>query len=342
MMSCLIMMFAIVAASLTGRGGAASHLSVVNDVATGSCVQVGSDENEHCAMQSSDCEPSHIDGSKNVLGEQWYSAYRQEQRGSVNQCRCESTSIGACVQTTSISNSKSDTSDNAPLSVRCAAHEGLCRAEETFLKASSEVPQLSDCKCDHGGAGTNELPTKYGACVHKEQSRDEYFCAYRREDCQGTHYWMEPTDVPEEYECHCGNVRTGGCVGGFMKFQCAATPDDCSFDRYLAPADLKRLHGYSCRLCDADAVGLSLSTDEIDGISQQKNIPMVPVLITVALVILVAAGAGLLLFKRRQRTPTSALEEDKDTIRDGDQTEGCSIHETNDIVTARKVLHNIT
>ena len=42
---------------------------------------------------------------------------------------------------------------------------------------------------------------------------------------------------------------SGGCVGGFMGFTCAVTTEDCDWDSYYPPLELKKSHGYSCRLC---------------------------------------------------------------------------------------------
>jgi hypothetical protein len=139
---------------------------------------------------------------------------------------------------------------------------------------------------------------------------------------------MEPSDAPDDYNCHCGNVRTGGCVGGFMKFQCAATSDDCTHDQYFYPSELKEIHGYSCRLCDSEAAGV-VTLDEIDGMSRRNKFPLsVLVSMSAAVLIVTVSMIGVFVYKR-QRTSKS--------VKDVDQTEE-SADEMNDIDNVGKDL----
>lgn len=212
---------------------------------------------QRCAMQSSDCEPSHIDGQLTLIGEKWYSAYQQKQRG-FDPCTCKMTSIGTCLGGLS----PGSTSAND----RCSPQSnGFCHAGESFLDARSTNDGNTSCKCDE---------ISYGACQDRSSNRN-HFCAFSPKDCEdGMHVWIAPRDVAmvTGLVCTCENVRIGGCVGGFQGFNCAVTQDDCPWDQYFPPFSLKRVHGYTCNLCQGPQQQ-STTKDELDELPQQELLP---------------------------------------------------------------------
>lgn len=279
----LLFLFPVMmAATLVSLVNGQSH---VNLATTGSCVNADDTGLQRCAMQSKDCEPTHVDGDKNVYGERWYSFYRQSQRGSNVRCRCANTPIGACVQASSMDHSDSG------LTLTCAAHEALCAPGETFFQANDNIARLADCKCHRGG--NSRQPTQYGACVDRKYGG--YFCSYRFEDCPDEYDFVEPSQVPDDYRCHCGNVKIGGCVGGFMKFQCAASEDDCTHDSYFSPVALEKTHGYTCLLCDT-VEALDLPETDVRG-----NSTAVSISISISACITFALLAVHLYLKRKKR-----------------------------------------
>lgn len=287
---------------LISLANAQSHFNLAT---TGSCVDADDMGLERCAMQSNDCEPTHVDGNKNVYGERWYSSYRQSQRGSNLQCRCANTPIGACVQASSTN------PINGGLSLSCAAHEALCASGETFVPATDDVARLADCKCHHGG--TSRQPTRYGACVDRKS--DGYFCSYRFEDCPDDYDFMEPSQVPDNYHCHCGNVKIGGCVGGFMKFQCAVTEDDCTHDSYFSPIDLEMTHGYTCLLCDT-AEALDLVEPDAEGKNKVRTAVSVSMLMAVCIIFVLLAAH--LCLKRKNHFFGKEIEDDSGATEQSD------------------------
>jgi len=235
---------------------------------------------QRCAMQLSDCEPTHfIDGEKNEIGEKWYSAYRQKQRGFAP-CDCMQTSMGVCTKSLEISDadkgeSSSNNNENNELNdrIQCAPHAQACqRSVESFgfLSTSS----INSCNCVFN-ENNPEKRTKYGACQDVISSRNnkDHFCAYSPEDCEGdNHVWIYPEDTLKilKMECFCEEVRIGGCIGGFSNFHCAITEDDCNWDKFYSPISLKEEHGMSCRLCRPSTNDVSnLETDEIDGLKKK-------------------------------------------------------------------------
>ena len=225
---------------------------------TGTCENIRTDE-QRCALQASDCEPSHVEGEKNVEGERWYSAYRMEQRG-FPQCSCGETTIGACLGVGDIGVS------GVMLDFRCAPHPESChlREGETFGMVNFSLKDNAQCTCsglsDANDSGS-QSPTLYGACRHQKDA-EKHFCAYSSSNCEEGYDWIDPSSVSEMigFSCTCENTRVGGCVGGFTEFICAVSQDDCDWDTYFPPATLKEKHGYDCRLCKPQ-IGSSITSN---------------------------------------------------------------------------------
>lgn len=257
---------------------------------TGTCEHITTGE-QRCALLPSDCEPSHVDGEKNVVGgERWYNAYRMKQRG-VNPCTCETTPVGACF----VGGAGLDGSGGiAALEFRCAPHPESCVSSrgETFGEFG-DIPleDGAECGCsvlgvleewdaddDYDEDDAVELPpaqsaTLFGACYNDE---NDHFCAFSPSDCKGGdegYSWMDPASVKDllGYDCTCADTHIGGCVGGFMGFACAVTSEDCSWDSYYPPRSLKKTHGYSCRLCKP-IENRMIKADAIDALTLEKSV----------------------------------------------------------------------
>lgn len=206
----------------------------------GVCEDV-SEGTRRCAIQSSDCNPTHIDGVLNIQGERWYNAYAlRSSNDTPENCYCDNTPVGSC-----------ETSMNDPN--QCAPKKiGYCSPGAPF-----QFSEYNDCTC---------AATKYGACQDLTWE-DNHFCAYSHTDCESqyNHIWVEPNLVEEVtgLVCTCENVRVGGCRGVHEGFYCAVTVDDCGWDDYFPPISLKDKHGFSCNLCESSSY---VTRDEIDEI----------------------------------------------------------------------------
>jgi len=229
---------------------------------TGACRNVVTGK-QRCAMQASDCEPTHINGDLNVQGEKWYSAYVLDQNG-FDACTCADTAIGACM---------SCNGEDA-LEFSCAPTEtGYCNTGQTqeFFGYNPYPLDEDYCGCASYGRSSSgiaeQTQTRYGACQDLS-SESKHFCAYSPAACEDNHVWVQP-DLTKQVigtDCHCANVRIGGCVGGFSNFHCAVTEDDCTWDQYFAPYSLKEKHDHVCSLCES-----SPTVDEIDEIDQMSS-----------------------------------------------------------------------
>lgn len=238
----------------------AGHINGLENFAeTGACENVVTSK-RRCAMQASDCEPTHIDGNLNTQGEKWHSAYRLKQRG-FDACTCEDTEIGACM---------SINDGEASLNFSCAPTQtGYCNkgTQESFGSLSQGINE-GYCGCASYGRSSSgiaeQTATRYGACQDLS-SKSKHFCAYSPAACEENHLWVQPELTKQVIgtDCHCANVRIGGCIGGFENFHCAVTEDDCTWDDYFAPLSLKEKHGHTCNLCLASPIN-----DEIDDIDQ--------------------------------------------------------------------------
>lgn len=200
---------------------------------------------QRCAIQASDCVPSHIDGSLNVEGEKWYTAHDQRLNGNAP-CDCGETEINACMNGDSFTCSPTKS--------------GYCSSSSDLYGIAPT--EKGYCTCDSQFVDNVRTRTKYGACQDLTSSKS-HFCAYSPKDCEDNHIWVEPELAKDIVgtDCFCENVRIGGCIGGFTNFICAVTEDQCYFDKYYPPHSLKELFGQTCTLCKADIEIIDELTD---------------------------------------------------------------------------------
>lgn len=279
---------------------------------TGACENVLSGL-RRCALKASDCQPTHIDGEKNVNGEKWLASYTLELRGEVA-CSCETTEVGACA----------GGSVAEGLSFRCGTSPFSCQGDEIFGRLDFEFPDHKTCTC--AGVGSYEMSTSneirqvesgythtlYGACQNSE-TREQYFCAHTPSDCEDDHIWIEPFNVQEVFgtECHCEHVRTGGCTGGMAGFYCALSEDDCPWGPYLPPLSLKKSSGETCHMCTATSKEIPM--DEIDTAGGMTTGGKAAISVAAAL-LLGFLALSLIVWKCRASKSTTATEiaSDKD------------------------------
>jgi len=222
-----------------------------------------------CAMTPEDCE-----SARNENGERWYNdAYTKQKGIDDGDCKCENTLMGACVSVVG----KNMNYECAPRTK--TVEEDYCLPQDDvngiLLDPTYEILPTNtagtNCFCDALQSIEDDTirnsPSslnKYGACF--DASKDEFFCAYSGEYCQGDHVWIHPQDVPDIRAdggfCTCEQTHIGGCVGGFHNFHCALSEEDCHWNSFVLPIDLKMEHNHSCLLCDR-TVSLSIKPDEI-------------------------------------------------------------------------------
>ncbi len=239
-------------------------------------------------MQSSDCQPSHIDGLLNVDGEKYHSAHYQRLNGK-DPCDCSQTEIRACMKGESFTCSPTKSgycnSLDGSFFGTLPADKGTCRCDGHFAKDATRTSR-----------------TKYGACQDLSSSKD-HFCAFSPDDCEGNHTWVEPELAKDIVgtDCFCENVRIGGCIGGFTGFICATAKDQqCPYDRFYPPYSLKVFNGQICNLCKAPAP-IEI-VDELTDLPQKKSglssIGIAVIVVPCVIVIIVGVGVAILGFKR--------------------------------------------
>jgi len=223
-----------------------------------------------CAMTPEDCEPA-----RNDEGERWFNDLRSKQKGiDDHECKCENTLMGACV---SVGGKK--------MGYECAprtknVEEEYCSPKEddsgNSIDPTYEILPTNaagtNCYCDalqsvedDSIRNSPSSMTKYGACYNP--ANGDFFCAYSSDYCQGeNHSWVHPDEVPEIREdggyCTCEQTHIGGCVGGMYPFHCALSPEDCHWNEFFLPIDLKVQHNHACMLCER-TVTLDPQPDEI-------------------------------------------------------------------------------
>jgi len=269
-------------------GGSTANIN--HYVKTGTCMNLATGA-RRCALTPSDCEPTHIGGEKNINGEKWFTAYRlaqqDDQSSTLKSCTCETTRVNACFAN-NCSGSNCDWTlsdvDGANLSFRCAANSESCALSKGEMFGHLDANTLANdaqCGCNVLGklddqelsgelSPRSQRATLYGACYKDSENA---FCAYSPDACGDYGYtWLDSlsASVMLGYECTCADTHTGGCVGGFMGFNCAVSEHDCTWDTYYPPMTLAETFGYRCRLCEP--FGQDLHADTIDKLSAEENV----------------------------------------------------------------------
>eukprot|EP00581_Thalassiosira_minuscula_P000017 CAMPEP_0183746446 /NCGR_PEP_ID=MMETSP0737-20130205/66760_1 /TAXON_ID=385413 /ORGANISM="Thalassiosira miniscula, Strain CCMP1093" /LENGTH=388 /DNA_ID=CAMNT_0025982141 /DNA_START=272 /DNA_END=1439 /DNA_ORIENTATION=+ len=243
-------------------GGSTANIN--HYVKTGTCMNLATGA-RRCALTPSDCEPTHIGGEKNINGEKWFTAYRlaqqDDQSSTLKSCTCETTRVNACFAN-NCSGSNCDWTlsdvDGANLSFRCAANSESCALSKGEMFGHLDANTLANdaqCGCNVLGklddqelsgelSPRSQRATLYGACYKDSENA---FCAYSPDACGDYGYtWLDSlsASVMLGYECTCADTHTGGCVGGFMGFNCAVSEHDCTWDTYYPPMTLAETFGY--------------------------------------------------------------------------------------------------
>jgi len=224
---------------------------------TGTCEEHAT-RDRRCAMQPDYCEKAKSSSTgKTVMGEKYVAGAYNSRTANVpgvttQMCDCENTPVGVCLK-----NSGTIKRETLNKDFRCAANSHSCESTETFLFLNDPIDGEFECGCNGLIKVSNQeqvdedgLATLYGAC-RSSKSQKDHFCAYSPDACEFGHEWIPPTRIRSSLglECHCENVRVGGCVNGFYGFHCGATAEDCAWGTYLPPVSLKLDFGEECRLC---------------------------------------------------------------------------------------------
>ena len=303
-------------------------VSVRHIAAMGVCENTETLE-RRCAIQASDCKPTHIDGQKNVNGEKFVPLHMQRLQNQEMSCTCDNTPVHVCLTP--------NQDDPLLFTKTCVAHQALCDVENgSLLGVTSDGDSEGSCTCKetkNDSDTTIPTPTLYGAC-YNPQDTDNSFCAFSPDDCESPYVWVRPDDTEAVVRrtCRCENVRTGGCVGGFTGFLCALTQDDCMNADYFAPISLKKTHGESCRLCDSSD---TFSNDVVDQTKKKSMSPgMIAWIVATGLLSIVTIGVlWCIVLKCRSRkrandTITSTKQEPSTNTEDSDLPAG---HQKDDI-----------
>jgi len=237
----------------------------------GRCQNVNTGETR-CAMTPEDCEPARNDD-----GERWFNDLRLQQKGiDDGPCKCENTLMGACVsvggkrmnyecapRTKTVENDYCQPKDNEDGDSIIPTYEIL---PTNTAGTNCYCDALQSIEDDSIRKSPSSL-TKYGACYNG--SVDDFFCAYSSDYCTGDHTWVHPSDVPSIRSdggyCTCEQTHIGGCVGGMYSFHCALSSDDCHWNTFVLPIDLKVQHNHACMLCEK-TITLDPQPDEIAAI----------------------------------------------------------------------------
>jgi len=268
-----------------------------------------------CAMRPSDCNPTHINGQKNVQGEKYLNVNQQLLQNKGSGCACEDTPTHLC-----LTPQKDDPSQFVKT---CVSDIFACDVNNGSLLGASEDAD-KHCTCAHvldgeQGGDTAVAPTVYGACKSTIND-DDYFCAFQPSDCETSYVWVLPQDTQEVVgtQCTCDKVRTGACVGGFVLpglsgTVCSVSAEACYDGRhsvFFAPISLKQKHGESCRLCNAMDTSVKVAPDAVDATERQNELWP----------ILLIGSLGAIFFLLFLRYCICKAKRSKDTMK-GDQVE---------------------
>eukprot|EP00980_Cylindrotheca_fusiformis_P016517 scaffold4927_cov105-Cylindrotheca_fusiformis.AAC.4 len=175
-----------------------------------------SDGTLRCAMQSSDCNPSHINGATNVEGEKYLGVHQQRLEKKDLGCQCKDTPAHLCLTPSA--------DDPTHFIKTCVSDLSSCDLNNGSLLGSGDDTE-EHCTCAHvmntvddgnPNADTVQSPTLYGACKNRNTEND-FFCAFKSADCEVPYVWVRPQDTQDAVgtQCTCDKVRTGACVSGF-------------------------------------------------------------------------------------------------------------------------------
>lgn len=227
-------------------------------------------EKMRCAIEESDCAPTHIEGEKQFNGEKWFNSYNLLKDKKIeleDVCRCdENTLVGSCVTLND---------SGMPVGYRCAPHRRACdhQGNETYVH-DSVLPDGTKCTCSHVilpglTEPDDDSMTQWGLCATRKSAHsDKYyakgsFCAVSRADCgdptvTNTRY-LSAAQAEEilGYPCTCDLVQVGGCRGD-TGGHCAVTEDSCVDGTrfggtHYSPPEFMYKYNMKCRLCPPNA-----------------------------------------------------------------------------------------